>query len=51
MGSPSKIKAFHAIACIERGRTVGGPGHKSQICSREYAGDPTPQKLKKALAV
>ena len=51
MGSPLNIKEFHSIACIERGRTVGGPGHKSQICLREYAGDPTPPKCKKALAV
>ena len=35
-----KIKELHSIACIERGRTVGGPGHKCEICSREYAGDP-----------
>ena len=42
MGSPLKIKEFHSIACIEKGRTVGGPGHKREICSREYAGDPTP---------
>ena len=51
MGSPLNIKEFHSIASIERGRTVGGPGHKSQICLREYAGDPTPPKCKKALAV
>ena len=42
MASPLKIKEFQSIACIERGRTVGGPGLKSETCSREYAGDPTP---------
>ena len=40
MGSPLKIKEFHSIACIEREGTVGGPGHKSETCVREYAGDP-----------
>ena len=40
MGSPLKIKEFHSMAYIERGRTVGGPVHKSEICSRGYAGDP-----------
>ena len=39
MGSPLKMKEFHSIACIERGRTVGGPGHKREICSREYASE------------
>ena len=42
MGSPLKVKEFHFIACIERGRTLGGQGHKSEIWSREYAGDPPP---------
>ena len=45
MGSPLKIKEFHSIACIERGRTVGGPRHKSEICSREYAGDLPPSPV------
>ena len=42
MGSLLKIKEFHSIACFERGMNVGGPGHKREICSREYAGDPPP---------
>ena len=42
MGSPLKVKEFHFIVCIERGRTLGGQGHKSEIWSREYAGDPPP---------
>ena len=52
-----KIKEFHSIAYIERGRTVEGPRHKREIYSREYAGDPPPcfdiihAKCKKVLAV
>ena len=42
MGRPLKIKEIHSIAYIERGRTVGGPGHKREIRSREYAGDLPP---------
>ena len=44
MGSPLKIKEFHSIACIERGKTVGGPGHKSEICLCEYADAPPPPR-------
>ena len=39
------MKVFYSLASFERGKTVGGPGHQREICSREYVGDPPPPPL------